>query len=180
MFRKAIKDQDFIPALNLANSISPTRPPTKEGATKATPWSSSNTPIFGTITDQEPIWYEEPHPCTEPEAERLVIIGAEKRFYHQREKSSRASPEDTMNFIPWDRSAEMRYEILSFNKYEGDDVVTVDTLDDLLQGHSTDPTINHDWLIQYLILLPFFCCLFKGRVKEYLAVGAYFDMEIRL
>ena len=139
--------------MNLANNISPTRPPTREGVEHDSQWPTANAPIFGSITDQEPLWYEEPHPCTQPEATRMIIIGVEKRFYHQRNKFTRATPQDTMNFIPWDRSAEMKYEILSFNKYEGDDVITVDNLDDLLEDQPTDPKINQNWLLQYLDII---------------------------
>ena len=140
--------------MNLAQNISPNRPPTREGVTEQEPWPTANTPIFGSVTDQEPLWYEEPHPCTEPEAIRIIIIGVEKRFYHQRTRYTRASPQDTLNFIPWDRSAEVKYEILSFNKYEGnDDVITVDNLDDLLDGLPSDPRVNQEWLTQYLDII---------------------------
>ena len=60
--------------------------------------------------------YEEPHPMTEPEAERLVVINCEKRFFHQKHKNNRLSTEDSMNFIPWDRSGDMEYQISALTK----------------------------------------------------------------
>ena len=112
------KDLDFIPALNLAKSIRASRPPTREGINPQDVhyFPSVNTPIFGSIHDQEPLMYEEPHPLTEPEAIKIVVIQCEKKYFHQRKKYMRMTMEDTMNFIPWDKSSDMIYETISYNK----------------------------------------------------------------
>ena len=39
---------------------------------------------MGSIDDQRPLFYEEPHPLTEPETEKLLIIATEKRSFFQR------------------------------------------------------------------------------------------------
>ena len=86
ILNKSIIDQDFIPALNLAKSIRANRPPTKEGQEDSYHFPSAITPIMGSINDQRPLFYEEPHPLTEPETEKLIVIVAEKRSFFQRAK----------------------------------------------------------------------------------------------
>lgn len=66
----------------------------------------------------------------------------------------RGTSEDTMNFVPWDRCADMGYEIQSMTKFVGDDVVPVLTLDKLLEGEDfVDPKISHIWLMNWLDIL---------------------------
>ena len=115
--------------------------------------SMVNAPIFGTIFDQEPLMYEEPHPCTDPVCERLIIIGAEKRFTTQRVQSHRATKNDVMNLPSWDRSAEMTYEVISMSKYQGDDTIKVLTLEELMEGEECDTDLSHAWLLHYLDVL---------------------------
>ena len=59
-------DTDFLPALNLADTIKASRPPTRENLSSQLTqyFPTANTPIFGSINDQEPLMYEEPHPLT--------------------------------------------------------------------------------------------------------------------
>lgn len=155
MFTFYIKKQDteFLPVLHLAKNISTARPPTKEGCTSDIAMSLVNAPIFGTINDQEPLMYEEPHPCTDPDCERLLIIGAEKRFTTQRVQTHRATKNDVMNLASWDRSAEMNYEVISMTKYQGDDVVKAQTLEELLDGEESDSDLSHAWLLNHLDIL---------------------------
>ena len=65
-------------------SIRANRPPTKEGQTKPNWFPTALTPIMGSINDQTPLFYEEPHPLTEPETERLVVVACEQRSFYQR------------------------------------------------------------------------------------------------
>ena len=109
--------------------------------------------MFGTINDQKPLMYEEPHPCTDPVCERLLVIGAEKRFNTQRVQSHRATKNDVMNLPAWDRSAEMTYEVLSMTKYQADDTVKVLTLEELVDGEEVDTEISHAWLLNQLDIL---------------------------
>ena len=83
-FNNSDKGKDFIPALNLAKSIRANRPPTKEGQTDSKWFPTALTPIMGSINDQTPLFYEEPHPLTEPETERLVVVACEQRSFYQR------------------------------------------------------------------------------------------------
>ena len=78
---------------------------------------------MGSINDQVPLFYEEPHPLTEPEADKLVIIQVEPRSMLQREASMRATTEDTLNFIPWATTSEVTYELSEILHYVGDDLV---------------------------------------------------------
>ena len=68
----------------MADSIRANRPPTKEGQVHSKGFPTALTPIMGSINDQVPLFYEEPHPLTEPETERLVVIAVEKRAFFQR------------------------------------------------------------------------------------------------
>lgn len=139
--------------MNLADSILSCKPPTKEGCPSNIEMSTVNAPIFGTINDQVPLMYEEPHPCTDPVCERLIIIGAEKRFVTQRVQSHRATKNDVTNLPSWDRPSEMTYEVISMSKYQGDDVVKVLTLEELLDGQETDAELSHAWLLHHLDVL---------------------------
>ena len=76
--------RDFIPVLNLADSIRANRPPTKEGQGNDKLFPTALTPIMGSINDQTSLFYEEPHPLTESETEKLVVIATEKRSFFQR------------------------------------------------------------------------------------------------
>ena len=109
--------------------------------------------MFGTINDQEPLMYEEPHPCTDPVCERLVVIGAEKQFNTQRVQSHRATKNDVLNLPSWDRSSAMTYEVISMSKYQGDDTIKVLTLEELLDGQEFDPDLSHAWLLHQLDIL---------------------------
>ena len=68
----------------MAKSIRANRPPTLEGQVGKSSFPTAITPIMGSINDQTPLFYEEPHPLTEPETERLIVIATEKRSYFQR------------------------------------------------------------------------------------------------
>ena len=108
---------------------------------------------MGIINDQVPLMYEEPHPLTEPEAIKMVIINMEKRFFHQRKRGQRGTSEDSMNFNPWARTSDSSFEIQEFIKFQGDDPIKVANLDELLSDEEHQVTVSHRWLLQWINIL---------------------------